>query len=291
MRAKFEYGLELEDTEHGLLVRQHDDAYVARSWRLTPQVVELVETCLSAGLVWAIRKDHPRSNSRWPNPRGVVYLAFSPTADFQWSLAIDTWKPKRGDFDFGAFNGKYQTQFLQHDIPFRFEKRNKGAGHMEVERELVLPTIRKLGTFDHNVLQLFRPQAEAQGYGTEYDIQRDLLINWAETIFAQEGYRVVQDEFPVDGGLTSRRIDILSQQASTQDWLIIELKRAEASHAAVFQVADYLRALGRKDEFNGGRLEGCLIAERIPDTVAGACRAEGIRAYEIAWPTRLTQRA
>lgn len=291
MRAKFEHGIELEDTEQGLLVRQHDQAYVARNWRLTPPVVELVETCLSAGLVWAIRKDHPRNNSRWPNSRGVVYLAFSPTPDFQWSLAIDTWKPNRGDFGFGAFNGKYQTQFLQHGIPFRFEKRNKGAGHMEVDRELVLPTIRKLATFDHGVLQLFRPQPDAEGYGTEYDIQRDLLINWAETVFAQEGYGVVQDEFPVDGGLTSRRIDILSQHPSTQDWLIIELKRAEAAPAAVAQVADYLLALGRKDEFNGGRLEGCLIAERISDPVASACRAEGIRAYEISWPLKLLRKA
>jgi hypothetical protein len=291
MRASFDFGLELEDTEHGLLVRQYDQAYVARNWQLTPPVVELVETCLGVGLTWAIRKDHPRSNSRWPNPRGVVYLAFSPTPDFQWALAIDTWKPNRGDFDFGAFNGKYQTQFLQHDIPFRFEKRNKGAGHMEVDREHVLSTIRKLGGFDHSVLQMFRPQPDAEGYGTEYDIQRDLLINWTETVFAQEGYRVVQDEFPVDGGLTSRRIDILTRQASTQDWLIIELKRAEASHAAVLQVADYLRALGRKDQFSFGRLEGCLIAERIPETVAAACRAEGIRAYEIAWPLTLVRKA
>lgn len=31
MRAKFEYGIELEDTEEGLLVRQQDQAYVARN--------------------------------------------------------------------------------------------------------------------------------------------------------------------------------------------------------------------------------------------------------------------
>ena len=291
MRASFEYGIELEDTDQGLLVRQHDQAYVARHWRLTRSVIELVETCLEAGLVWAIRKDHPRNNSRWPNQRGVVYLAFSPTPDFQWSLAIDTWKPNRGDFDFGAFNGKYHTQFLQHDIPFRFEKRNKGAGHMEVEREMVLPTIRKLATFDHNVLQMFRPQPDAEGYGTEYDIQRDLLINWAETVFAHEGYGVVRDEFPVDGGLTSRRIDILSQNFATQDWLIIELKRAEANPAAVSQVTDYLLALGRKDEFNGGKLEGCLIAERLSGTVVQACKAEGIRAYQISWPLTLVRKA
>lgn len=288
---KFDFGIDLEDTEHGLLVRQYDQAYVARNWRLTPSVVELVETCLGSGLRWMIRTDHPRRNSRWPNPRGVVYLAFSPTEDDQWSLAIDSWRSNRDDYGRAVFNGKYQTQFFQHDIPFDFEKRNKGAGHMEVTRELVIPTIRKLSTLDHNVLQMFRPQPDTEGYGTEYDIQRDLLVNWVQTVFAQEGYNVVQDEFPVDGGLTSRRIDILSQHASSQDWLIIELKRAEANHAAVVQVADYLLALGKKDEFNSGRLEGCLIAERIPEPIARACEAEGIRAYEVSWPMTLHRKA
>jgi hypothetical protein len=27
-------GIELEETEHGLLVRQNDEAYIARNWRL-----------------------------------------------------------------------------------------------------------------------------------------------------------------------------------------------------------------------------------------------------------------
>ena len=291
MRTKFDFGIELEDTAHGLLVRQYDEAYVARNWRLTPSVIELVETCLGSGLHWMIRTDHPRRNSRWPNPRGVVYLAFSTTEDDQWSLAIDSWRSNRDDYSRAVFNGKYQTQFFQHDIPFDFEKRNKGAGHMEVARELVIPTIRKLGTFDHNVLQMFRPQPDTEGYGTEYDIQRDLLVNWTQTVLAQEGYNVVQDEFPVDGGLTSRRIDILSQHPSSQAWLIVELTRAEANHAAVAQVADYLRALGTKDEFNSGRLEGCLIAERIPEPIAKACEAEGIRAYEINWPLSLHRKA
>jgi RecB family endonuclease NucS len=82
----------------------------------------------------------------------------------------------------------------------------------------------------------------------------------------------------------------LSQHASSQDWLIIELKRAEANQAAVSQVSDYLLALGKKDEFNSGRLEGCLIAERIPHAVAENCKAEGIRAYEISWPMTLLRK-
>jgi hypothetical protein len=287
MRREFGFGISLEDREHGLLVQQYGEAYVARNWRLTPAVIELVKTCLDSGLQWMIRKDHPRSNSRWPNDRGVVYLAFSPTQDEHWSLAIDTWRPGRGDFDFAVFNGKYQAQFEARGIPFRFEKRNKGAGHVEVSRDRVLPTIRELAGFDHTVLQMFRSQHDTTGYGTEYDIQRDLLVNWNRTPFAHEGYEIVQDEFPVDGGLTSRRIDVLCRHRSTRDWLIIELKRAEANESAVSQVTGYLRALGRRDEFGYDRLEGCLVAERLSERVLHSCAAEGIRAYELSWPLRM----
>lgn len=290
MGRKFGFGISLEDTGSGLLVRQYDEAYVARNWRLTPAVIELVETCLESKLNWMIRRDHPRRNSRWPNDRGVVYLAFSPAQDEHWSLAIDTWRSGRGDFDSAVFNGKYRTQFNDLGIPFRFEARNKGAGHLEVTRDRVIPIIRQLAGFDHSVLQMFRQQRDTSGYGTEYDIQRDLLVNWDRTPFSREGYEIVRDEYPVDGGLTSRRIDILCRHRLSRDWLVIELKRAEANEAAVAQVAGYLRSLGQKDDFSFDRVEGCLIAERLSERTVSSCAVEGIRAYEVSWPLSMCRR-
>lgn len=59
MMTKFDFGIELKDTERFLLVRRHNEAYVARNWRVTPAVIELVEIFHGSGLRWMIRKNHP----------------------------------------------------------------------------------------------------------------------------------------------------------------------------------------------------------------------------------------
>jgi hypothetical protein len=279
-------GIVLAELSHGLLVRQGDESYVARNWRLSPSVEELIETALAAGLGCMIREDHPRRNSRWPNMRGVVYLAFSPDNTGQWSLAIDTANPKTGNFGSGVFNGKYHEQFVAAGIPFKFEGRNKTAGHLVVQRDLVVPTLRSLGTFDHSVLAMNRAKHDGLGFTTEYVIQRSLMLGWADTPWGGR-YQLIQDEFPVDGGLTSRRIDILARDRRTGDWLIVELKRAEASVAAVRQVEDYLLALGRRDDFAQGALRGVLVAERIPTVVREFAARSGVELYEIEWPLTL----
>ncbi len=287
-RRKFFNRIVLEEVDEGLLVQQGEEAYVARNWRLSAPVVELVETAMEAGLSWMIRDDHPRRNARWPNRRGVVYLAFSPSEHQQWSVAIDTIKPTSGDFGRGVFNGKYHEQFVARGLPFTFEKRNKGAGHLVVERENVLPILRALSEFDHRVLDLGRVERKHSGFATEYEIQGAILNHWVETPFAAS-YEIVQDEYPVDGGLNSRRIDVLGQDPKSGDWLVIEIKRAEANLDAVRQVEEYLLALGQKDEFALGKLEGVLIAERISVAVRDAALHAGISAYEIEWPVVLRQ--
>lgn len=286
VRRSFGAGIEVEEIEEGLLVRQKDQAYVARGWRLADSVVTLIEKSVDCGLGCMIRDDHPRRNARWPNTRGTVYLAFSPSPAQQWSVAIDTFRAGRRDYGFAAFNGKYHEQFLRHGIPFVFEGRNKTAGHLIVIREQVIPTIEALVDFDHSVLTLNRSSHGGDGFTTEYVIQREIMENWDRLPFA-ERYDIVQDEFPVDGGLNSRRIDILARDRVTGDWLVIELKRAEAKIEAVHQVEDYLLALGRLDDFALGKLDGVLIAERIPHVVRKAASDASVTAYEIHWPLKL----
>ncbi|OOY24887.1 hypothetical protein BMI91_00065 [Thioclava sediminum] len=277
----------VEEVAEGLLIRQHGEGYVARNWRLCPATEELIEAAIGAGLGCMIRDSHPRRNARWPNPRGVVYLAFSPDETSQWSLAIDTFNPRRDDYGFAVFNGKYHEQFLKAGIPFTFEGRNRTAGHLVVARERVLEAINALAVFDHSVLTLNRIAHSETGFTTEYVIQRQILKNWRETPWGRD-YEIVQDEFPVDGGRNSRRIDILARHRKNGDWLVVELKRAEATPDAVGQAADYLRALAQRDEFNHGRLEAVVIAERFQKSARKLAEVEGIDLYQIGWPATLT---
>lgn len=285
-KLAFSHGILLEEVQAGLLVQQGSEAYIARNWCLSAPVIELIEVAMAAGLSCMIRSDHPRRNARWPNRRGVVYLAFSPSEYQQWSMAVDTIRPASGDFGHAVFNGKYHMQFLSAGLPFKFEKRNKSAGHLVVAREHVLPTLAALSDFDHEVLNLGRVERSHDGFATEYEIQRAVLNRWGETPFAMS-YVIVQDEYPVDGGLNSRRIDVLAQDPSLGDWLVIEIKRAEANLEAVRQVEDYILALGQKDEFAFGQLQGVLVAERVSKSVREAAAHAGIAAYEIKWPITL----
>ena len=284
----FPNGISLEEVDEGLLVQQGTEAYVARNWRLSQPVIELVKVAIAAGQNWMIRNDHPRRNARWPNRRGVVYLAFSPSEHQQWAMAIDTICPTSGDFGHGVFNGKYHAQFVAFGLHFTFEKRNKGAGHLQVAREHVLSTLAALSEFDHQVLDLGRAVRNHPGFATEYEIQQAILNHWSETPFATR-YDIVQDEFPVDGGMNSRRIDLLARIPRSGDLLVIEIKRAEANLDAVRQVEDYLLALGQKDEFASGNLEGVVVAERISKAARDAALNAGIAAYEITWPATLRQ--
>ena len=68
-------------------------------------------------------------------------MAFSPAPDLQWSLAIDTFGPARGDYGFAVFNGKYHKQFLKAGLPFVFEGRHKSSGHLVVQRDCVFVTL------------------------------------------------------------------------------------------------------------------------------------------------------
>ena len=291
---KFPNGVTLTDTEFGLRVSQYADSYIARKWRISPALLELVQTAFESKLCWLIRDGHPQVHSLWPSTKGRAYIAFSPTRDKHWSLAIDTVNSAGLNYGKAVFNGKYHEQFLRQDIPFSFEKRNTGSGHMEVSRDQVLPTIRKMLTFDHGVLYKNKSSIAVKGFSTEYDIQRSLLSSWAKTPFA-ENYKVLGDEVSVDLGLrnSSRknlgRIDILAKHKKRDEYLVIEIKRAEANIAVLDQITGYLSALNKNNAIKGALIRGVLIAERIPQRVLTSAKRLGIDTYKIKYPINLVK--
>ncbi len=285
--AKFRNGIQLEQLDGGLLVRQYRQAYFARNWRLSHNTLELVRTAVQSHLWWMIRNRHPQANARWPHGKGVVYLAFSPQRDDHWSLAIDTVSPSGDDFGHAVFNGKYRRQFEEHRVSFEFEKRNTRAGHMVVARDDVLKTIRLVANLDHSVLSNSAQQAVVDGFLTESDIQHALLGEWGETPFAS--FQSPRQEVPLGDRRNARRIDILAEHPITDEVLIVELKRAQASKDAVDQVLGYSRELGNQPDFVGRTLCRVFVAERVSDEVKDYARKHGVRAYEVSWPLALNR--
>lgn len=287
MKREFDNGIVLEEVDTGLLVRQWDDAYLAKRWRLSESVIELVECSIQSGLRWMIRERHPQHSRRWPSQTGTVYLAFSPTREGQWSLAIDTFRPASGEFGSGVFNGKYQYQFDESGLPYIFEKRNKTAGHLVVAKPDVISTVRALSGFNHHVLDLGR-EAQGDGFHTEYDIQRSLIANWNRLDFGSQ-FSIVGDEVPLDQGMTPRRIDILAKHHSAPLYWVIELKRGEAPPSALEQVCGYVSSVCESARFGGIGAQGIIIAERIGVQLQSAAEQRDVVCYEIAWPYKLTR--
>lgn len=294
MEIKFLNGISVMDTTYGLLVRQYENAYIARGWRVTDKLTELIQTSIDSKLYWMLRDGHPQVHALWPSTKGRAYLAFSPTRDKQWAVAIDTINSDGSNYGKAVFNGKYHEQFKKNGIEFLFEKRNTGAGHMEVARHQVLETIRKMSNFDHSVLYKNKSSGPINGFSTEYDIQRSLLLYWAETPFAKD-FTIVGDEVPIN--LASRnsarsnlgRIDILAKHTTRNEYLIIEIKRAKATEAALKQISGYLGALKQREDMSTALFKGCLIAERIPRSLASSAGRLGFSSYEIVYPLKLTK--
>jgi len=155
---------------------------------------------------------------------------------------------------------------------------------MVVDRQHLFDAIRSLKMMDHSVLHFSNKADDRPGFITEYDIQRALMFAWQKTPFGEEGMELIGDEVPVDDGPNPRRIDLLARDKVGDNILIIELKRAEAPLSAVNQVVGYIDALRARADFSSAAIRGAIIAERIPEPVRDAARANGLTTYEISWP-------
>ncbi len=89
IRAWRGFSLELADTDGGLRVRQNDEAYIARGWKLTPSVLAVVEMALSYGLGCMIQNRHPQTSKREPMGDGAIYLSFARKSTEHWVLCLN----------------------------------------------------------------------------------------------------------------------------------------------------------------------------------------------------------
>ena len=282
MKKQFKFGIIIEDVKEGLLVKQYEKKYIARNWKITKEVIDMISLCLDSGMRWMIRENHPKRSNLFPNKKGVVYLAFSPTKENQWSLAIDTFNPNSKKFRFGVFNGKYRTQFDKYKVPYKFERRNKTQGHMEVSREKLFMAIKTLSKLDHSVLFFNKKQIQAEGFIQETDMQRYLILNWKKTPFSK--YDLIGDEYPVTSGRNTKRIDLFGYYKKSNTYIIIELKKHEANQDALEQVNNYYKILKKKIEFKKSKFCKVLIAERIAKDIKIKATEKKIDTYEMNWP-------
>jgi hypothetical protein len=126
-----------------------------------------------------------------------------------------------------------------------------------------------------------------QTFTLERHLQDFLRDNWQDTslgqeweLYTEEGEAEAGYEYPCGVG----RIDLLAKHKTEPRWLIIELKRGEASDATVGQVLRYMgwiqHNLAEPDE----KVQGLIIAHDIDDSLRYALSAVpyvDVQCYEV----------
>lgn len=279
--------LKLSELEAGILVSQNGAAYIARNWRLTDQVSEVVQWALDSGLHWLIQNGHPKESHRYPHGNGGNYISFSPVQDNLWVFAIDEQSPsnrkERNDVRQAVFQKKYRAIFSEHGIRFEIESRN--TKNLLVKN----PDLREAVAVAANVARDIGRiggsrivSGDYKGFIDEAHIQGRLLKYWDRVDFGRS-LSCLASEYRLSNG---RRIDILAQDKTEGALIVIELKQ-QCAHEAVIhgQIVPYLEDTALKKKAIGRGIWGCLIAEQVPHKVREAVRTCNypIVAFEAVW--------
>lgn len=286
-RAWKEFSLELADTDGGLRVRQGDDSYIARGWKLTQSVLAVVEVALSHGLGCMIQNRHPQSSKREPAGDGAVYLSFARKPTEHWVLGLNenagADRQGRSNVVRALFNKNYRHALVQADIPFQVEK-FRNASNIEVPIEFAEHALKAcLPYLDSHAGQKGKGGIEGEypGFRDEADIERWLMENLNEGTFGR-GLSIVGRQVRIDVGI----IDILARDELTDSIVVIEVKqgRAQPTHV-VAQLARYIASEDVARIANGFPVKGMIVAELIESTTKDAIErsASNLLGYTIEW--------
>ena len=266
------HSLELVEAEGGLLVKQGHEAYLARDWRLTKSVLEVVETALNRGLVCMIQNRHPQPSKRAPMGDGAIYLSFARSATEYWVLGLnDNAGPDRRsrcDVRRVLFNKNYRSALVQADVPFQHEK-FRNASNLEVPVEYVDAAINAcLPYLKIHALQRGKGGVEGSypGFRDEADIERWLMENMSDELLGRR-VSIIARQKRIDVGI----IDILLRDDETGGLVVLEVKQGRAQPVHVLeQLTRYLASPDMKTLASGRPVFGCLVAELLEETTRAA---------------------
>ncbi|GAF69376.1 unnamed protein product [marine sediment metagenome] len=112
-------------------------------------------------------------------------------------------------------------------------------------------------------------------FGLEKHLEDFLIHNWAKTplgkqleIFEEDGDIAQQFDTGAIG-----RIDILTRDKKTKDWVVIELKKGRDSDKVVGQILRYIGWVQENKAANGEKVRGIIIAGEPDDRIRYALRS------------------
>lgn len=138
-----EWGLEITESAAGLIVTQAHRSYLAKEWRLSPQVIAAINTALANGFTSLLQNGHPKGSHLLPDGPGVAYLSFARDFQDPWCFAFDDrCSPRRTqgrEISMVLFNRSHAGELEGGRIPFEVETRS--ASNLLVDMEWFEPAL------------------------------------------------------------------------------------------------------------------------------------------------------
>ncbi len=266
------------EVEGGLIVKQAGEQYLARGWRLTPELIGTVEAFFEHGCPHLIRLNHPMPENR---TKGVDYLGFSRSPTEMWVAVIDQYSG-RPSIDRVTVQKRFRDILIGAKFPFAWE--TSGGKNIFIERR-DLP----------DLLALLTPEiiAEAETRrkrrnGTARALARSPMIVSEDELQEKLAGELREKRFSEIFGEVAKVIEhprwgrrMLGPRPQTTDipdvilftdktMLILELKLNEVDTQALHQVANYAANDEAARLAEGRKIQAVVIGHRLNPEVGRA---------------------
>lgn len=281
--------LSLTEVENGLLIRQHDDCYIARYWRLTPDVEFIAQLAMNYGLVCMIQNRHPQTNNRGAKGDGTVYMSFARRSSEYWVLTIDQnssvgGKKPSGILQQVLINKQYRHALQEASIPHDIESFSN-ASNIQVPFAYAEAALLACSPYiDRHAQRRGRSGHDGQypGFRDEADIERWLMEKLEARNILDRRWKILGRQVRTEVGM----MDILLQDLADGTPIILEAKQGRAQPRDVReQLHRYVNSEYVRKRFGPIAVVGCLFAEKIERTVVEAVADSTFPAlaFEIQW--------
>ena len=252
-------GLTLVEEPGGVRVTQAGRSYLARRWRLTPEVLKVIEAALARGLTCLWQHGHPGGDESHH-----ISFSFSHSPS-SWVFVIGG-EAKPPGLRCVTFNKRLKEYFHHAGLGWMWAWETAGGKNILVQPEDLDSVLRTLPLEEIKAGRLptlapRRKAAAAQFFASEEELEAELA---ALLMKASEGAASIQRQRrfgPNNAFEVASRPDILVVEPARL--LVVEIKLHEASEVELSQLLRYLANSDLASSFGTRARHGVLVAGRF----------------------------
>ena len=268
--------LTLTETANGILVQQDGRVYRSGKWKLTEQIIEIVDTAIEYGLTAQWQNGHPsdaffEGGSKFD--KGIHHISFAPSHAHKWVFVMGhegVRKPWNDQFlEKLTFNKKYRNFVAQSDVSWEWEihrGKNLFVSPDNLGTLLSGLTPEVISAIETSPRSAIPWRREITGIDSEKHLE-EVLVEYfgefhADTTLRMEIRPVYEGRFP----------DLILYRTNGTR-VVLELKLDKPGEAGLQQIREYLD-LGSLRNAPGGSLEGALICRDFEPEVIDLAQKE-----------------